>query len=178
MDSINKNQPEHNQRNLVDTMAIEKLRELVEKAETCFFSTSNNKGKASASRPMNVLKVADSGNLLFLSATDSHKNKEIALDPFVQLFFQASTHSGFLHLYGMASLSRDKELIKELWRAPLKTWFTEGEDDPRISVITFVPQEGYYWDNKHGNAIAGIKMLIGAAVGKTLDDSVEGRLSP
>jgi general stress protein 26 len=65
-----------------------------------------------------------------------------------------------------------------LWYPILKTWFTEGKDDPRISVITVDPQEGYYWDNKHGNAIAGIKIMIGAAIGKTLDDSIEGRLKP
>jgi len=49
-------------------------------------------------------------------------------------------------------------------------------DDPRITVIKIAPYEGYYWDTKHGSAIAGVKMLIGAAVGKTLDDSIEGRL--
>jgi len=32
------------------------------------------------------------------------------------------------------------------------------------------------WDNKHGNTVAGVKMLIGAALGKTLDDSIEGKL--
>ena len=58
----------------------------------------------------------------------------------------------------------------------LKTWFTEGKDDPRITVIAVSPSGGYYWDNKHGTAIAGIKMLIGAATGTTLDDSVEGTL--
>ena len=58
----------------------------------------------------------------------------------------------------------------------LRTWFTEGEDDPRITVIKVTPTEGYYWDTKHGNAVAGVKMLVGAVVGKTLDDSVEGRL--
>jgi hypothetical protein len=36
--------------------------------------------------------------------------------------------------------------------------------------------DGYYWDTKHGAAIAGAKMLVGAAIGKTLDDSVEGQL--
>ena len=59
----------------------------------------------------------------------------------------------------------------------LKTWFTEGEDDPRITVIEVEPEGGYYWDNKHGSIVAGIKMLIGAAIGKTLDDSIEGRLA-
>jgi hypothetical protein len=58
----------------------------------------------------------------------------------------------------------------------VKVWFTEGKDDPRISVIEFIPEEGYYWDTKHGKVVAGIKMMIGAAIGKTLDDSIEGKL--
>jgi general stress protein 26 len=58
----------------------------------------------------------------------------------------------------------------------LKTWFTQGIDDPRITVIKVVPSEGYYWDTKHGNLVAGIKMMLGAMLGKTLDDSIEGTL--
>jgi hypothetical protein len=38
-------------------------------------------------------------------------------------------------------------------------------------------EQGYYWDNKHGNAIAFVKMAAGAIMGKTLDDSIEGRLT-
>jgi len=40
----------------------------------------------------------------------------------------------------------------------------------RITVIHVTPSEGYYWTTKHGKATAGAKMLIGAAIGKTLDD--------
>ncbi|MES2565548.1 MAG: pyridoxamine 5'-phosphate oxidase family protein [Bacteroidota bacterium] len=178
MDSINKNQPEHNKSNLSGSKAIEKLKELVEKAETCFFSTFDLNSHANPTRPMSVLKVTDEGQLLFLSATDSHKNKELQADPMVQLYFQGSKHSDFLNLTGRASISKDKQIIEELWNPILKTWFTEGKDDARISVLTVDPQDGYYWDNKHGNAIAGIKIMIGAAIGKTLDDSIEGRLKP
>jgi len=35
---------------------------------------------------------------------------------------------------------------------------------------------GYYWDTKHGTVVAGAKILIGAMVGRTLDDSIEGEL--
>jgi hypothetical protein len=49
-------------------------------------------------------------------------------------------------------------------------------DDPRITAIIVDTQEGYYWDNKHGNAVAFAKMVTGAIVGKTLDDSIEGTL--
>jgi general stress protein 26 len=79
-----------------------------------------------------------------------------------------------MELSGTVSISTDRATIKSLWNPLIKTWFTGGVDDPRITVLAFEPLEGYYWDNKHGDAIAGIKMMIGAAIGKTLDDSVEG----
>jgi general stress protein 26 len=82
-----------------------------------------------------------------------------------------------LELSGHATISTDKAKIKELWEPILKTWFTGGLDDPRITVIKVEPSVGYYWDNKHGNAIAGIKMMAGAIVGKTLDDSIQGKLA-
>ncbi len=77
---------------------------------------------------------------------------------------------------GKATISRDKQRIKDLWQFVIGTWFTEGIDDPRITVIKVTPIEGYYWDNKHGNTIAGIKMLFGAMIQKTMDDSIEGEL--
>ena len=49
--------------------------------------------------------------------------------------------------------------------------------DPRITVIKVETSEGYYWDNKHGNTIAFLKMITGAATGKTLDDSIEGKVT-
>jgi general stress protein 26 len=164
MDSINKNQPENNHKDLSRTEAVKKIKELVEKAESCFFCTAVGIGESSGARPMSVQKVDEQGNLWFLSASDSHKN------------IQGSAHSDFLQLNGHASISTDKTKIKELWNPVLRTWFTEGEHDPRISVIKIAPLAGYYWDNKHGKAVAGIKMLIGAAIGKTLDDSIEGKL--
>ena len=176
MDSINQNQPEHNRENLRGADAVRRIKDVVKQAENCFFCTAVSTGPSSGVRPMNVRKVDDDGALWFLSARDSHKNAELARDPSVRLFFQGMKHSDFLHLAGRASVSSDKAKIRELWEPILRTWFTEGVDDPRITVIRFTPTEGYYWDNKHGNLVAGAKMLLGAATGKTLDDSIEGRL--
>src|ERR1051325_1611074 len=176
MDSINQQQPEHNRADLSGVEAVEKMKELVDKAKTCFFCTGVASNGSTATRPMSVQEVDDHGNLWFLSADDSHKNEELTRDPSVRLFFQASAHSGFLTLNGAASVSRDKGRIKELWEPLAKVWFTEGQDDPRITVIKVTPSDGYYWDTKHGAAIAGAKMLVGAAIGKTLDDSIEGHL--
>ena len=177
MDSINRNQPEENRADLSGADAIAKVKELAERAESCFFCTEVVARGSSRSRPMAVQQVDEQGRLWFLSASDSHKNEEVAADPAVHLYFQASAHAGFLSLTGTVRASRDQAKIEELWNPIMKTWFTEGRNDPRITVLRFTPREGYYWDTKHGKAIAGIKMLIGAAIGKTLDDSIEGRLS-
>ena len=177
MNSIDKNQPEDNRDDLQGERAIERIKDVVEKAKTCFFCTETPGWGSSGVRPMNVRKVDDQGNLWFLSAEDSHKNEELAHNPGVRLLFQGSPHSDFLFLTGQAAISRDKTKIRELWEPILRTWFTEGIDDPRITVIKVTPAEGYYWDNKHGNAVAGIKMLVGAMTGRTLDDSIEGRIT-
>ncbi|HTI58019.1 pyridoxamine 5'-phosphate oxidase family protein [Mucilaginibacter sp.] len=176
MNSINQQQIEENIENLEGTAAIDKIKELVGKTSTCFFCSNIKTGIPFSTRPMSVQKVDDDGNLWFLSADDSNKDMELKTDPFVQLLFQGSPHSDFLNLYGIASVSKDKQKIEEMWEPIMKTWFTGGKDDPRISVIRVEPSEAYYWDNKHGNAVAFLKMMVGAAIGKTLDDSIEGKL--
>lgn len=178
MNSIDRNQPEDNHEDLRGTEAVARIRHIVEKAETCFFCSAVAFGDTGGSRPMAVQQVDDDGTIWFLSAIDSLKNQEVAEDPHVTLYFQASPHSGFLVLDGLATLSRDRAMIDKLWRPLARTWFTGGKDDPRISVIRFTPQSGYYWDVKHGNAVAGIKMLIGAALRTTLDDSIQGTVKP
>lgn len=178
MDSINRNQPEENNEDLSGGESVKKIKEIIDASPSCFFCTHAAQGPSSGARPMSVQQVDEEGNIWFLSASDSFKNQEIALNPQVNLYFQGSKHSEFLHLRGQATVLHDKSKIEELWNFILKTWFTDGVNDPRISVIKVTPQEGYYWDTKHGMVVAGVKMLIGAVMGKTLDDSIEGRILP
>jgi general stress protein 26 len=176
MNSIDRNQPEDNYEDLQGQEAVKKIKEMVEQAENCFFCSAVTKGESSGDRPMNVRQVDDEGNLWFLSANDSRKNQELAVDPSVKLYFQGSKHSDFMQLDGQATISTDREKIKELWSSMAQVWFTEGIDDPRITVIKVTPTSGYYWDTKHGLAVAGVKMLLGTVLRKTMDDSVQGKL--
>jgi general stress protein 26 len=176
MDSINRNQPETNHQNLSGIKAVEQIRTIVESAGSCFLCSAIHAGESNGARPMSVRKVDDDGNLWFLSAVDSHKNQEISVDSHVRLYFQGSSHSDFMYLNGTATVTRDRAKIDELWHPLIKTWFTEGKDDPRITVIKVTPTDGYYWDTKHGDMVAGLKMVVGAAISKTLDDSIEGKL--
>jgi general stress protein 26 len=44
-------------------------------------------------------EIDDEGNFWFLSAVDSHKNKEILEYPSLQMLFQGYSYSGFLSIY-------------------------------------------------------------------------------
>lgn len=176
MNSINQNQEEKNQENLDSASSVKKIKELVDIAKTCFLTTEVSSPQSYGTRPMTVQQVDDAGVIWFLVANDSHAYEDMAANPKVKLHFQGSAHSDFLYLEGQAELLADQSKIKELWEPIMKTWFTEGENDPRIAIVKFNPSNGYYWDTKHGNYIAGLKMMIGAVIGKTMDDSIEGEI--
>ena len=177
MNSIHKNQPEENMKDLHGEEAVKKMKKLTDKASSCFFCTDIQTGKPFSVRPMALQEIDEEGNMWFLSASDSHKDHELFKDPHVQLLFQGSDYSDYLNIYGTAFISKDKQRIKDLWKPIMKTWFTEGINDPRISVIKVEPSEGYYWDTKHNMAIGLIKRVAGAIMGKTLDDSIEGKIN-
>ncbi len=176
MNSIDQNQKEDNLENLLGQEGIEKVKELVNKASTCLFCTAIETDKPFETRPMAPQKVDDNGTIWFLSAKDSYKNLELLKNPKAQLLFQGSSYSNYLSLYGTVKISQDKVKIHELWEPTMKTWFTEGEEDSRITVLEFIPVEGYYWDTKNGIALATVKRLFGAIIGETYDDSIQGTI--
>ncbi|WP_348825442.1 pyridoxamine 5'-phosphate oxidase family protein [Flavobacterium aestuarii] len=161
-------------KNLRDSAAVQKIKDLAENIKTCMFCTYN--GDRLCSRPMSAQKVDDDGNLWFLSDKTSVKNHEILENSKVELFFSAP-HDQFLTLHGHATILYDREIIKELFTPIVKVWMPEGEDDPNLSVIKVVPEEGYYWNNKNGRVVAAAKMTVAFITGKTMDDGIEGNLN-
>jgi general stress protein 26 len=164
-------------KNLTHQEAIDKFKELVKHESICLFTTCLTEVPLTT-RPMSVQEVCDQGNFWFLSSSDSDKNFEIEDDPRVQLFISNPTKFEFLSVYGRASISRDREKIDKYWNDFAKAWFPEGKEDPRVTVIKVVPEEGFYWDTKDGKLVSMIKILASAVTGKTLEEGVEGTISP
>lgn len=163
-------------KNFSGTEAIKKLKELAEDARTCMLTTFTAQ-KPMPSRPMALQEVDEQGSLWFMSAASSNKNKELAVDPSIQLFFGNSSANEYLSIYGTATVSQDKAKIKELWNPYVKVWFQEGPDDPDLTLIEVKPDSCSYWDTKHNKMVAWAKMAASMVTGKTMDDGVEGKLS-
>lgn len=176
MASVDQNPVAQNHQDLRGNSAIEKIRTMVSSTKTGFFCTAATVVGSSGARPMRVQEVDAEGNLWFLSAVDTHKDEELRLDPRVRLYFQSAANGDFLEINGYGSVSQDREKIAQLWQPAMKNWFTEGQDDPRISVIKVRVEDGHYWETRHGFVIGGVKILLGAVTGNPMDDSVEGEL--
>lgn len=160
-------------KNLDYSEAIAKIKDLAEEIDICVFCTYE--GDRLQARPMSTQKVDDEGNVWFLSDKKSDMNRQILADNEVELLY-AKGYDRYLVLHGTAEILYDKEKIKELWKPHVKIWFTEGVDDPRISVIKVKYDDGHYWDTKNGKIVQLSKMAASLITGKTMDDGIEGDL--
>ena len=163
-------------KDLEGRQAIDKLKELATKVRTCLFCT-NVKGIPFETRPMATLEVDDDGNIWFLSGKESNKNQEInTQDDKVQLIYSDPSSSDFMSISGRADVYYDREKIEELWNPVARSYFVEGKNDPSATVIKVSPDEGYYWDTKHGKMVQLMRMAAGSLLRTDIDDSIEGHL--
>lgn len=154
---------------------VSKIKTIVDHTNTCMFCTGLEEIPFST-RPMATQEVDDDGNIWFLSGKDSHKNQDVQQDHQVQLIYANPDKSEYLSVTGMATIYTDREKIEAVWSPMAKAWFTEGKDDPNLTVIRVRPQQGYYWDTKNGKMVSLIKIAAGAITGTTMDDGIEGKL--
>ncbi len=157
--------------------AIEKLKELVTEIKICLFCSNLKTDDGSTCRPMSAIKVCDQGNIWFFSEMSSDKNKEIAQNENVQLFFSSPSKSSYLVVNGKAEIIVDKTKIEELWTPLAKIWFKGGKDDPDISIIKVKPTNCYYWDTDGNRMINFLKMIASVATGTNLITGKEGALT-
>jgi general stress protein 26 len=163
--------------NLHNTEAIDKLKSLVNEINICLFCTNLKTDDGATCRPMSAIKVCDQGNIWFFSEKNSDKNKAIAADKVVQLFFSHPGKSSYLVVNGAAEIRVDPSKIDELWTPAAKIWFKEGKDDPTISIIKVKPTTAYYWDTDGNRMINFLKMVASVATGTSLVNGVEGTLN-
>jgi len=163
--------------NLINKEAIEKLKSLVDDIIICLFCTDLKTDDGSTCSPMSAIKVCDQGNIWFFSEKDSDKNKAIASDKNVQLFFSHPEKGSYLVVNGEAQIILDKKKVVELWTPVAKIWFKEGKDDPNISIIKVTPTTAYYWDTDGNRMINFIKMVASVVTGKNFVDGEEGSIT-
>src|SRR4051812_43303268 len=120
---------------------LEKFYALVEEIEIAMMTTRRRDGHLE-SRAMANQKRAAGADLWFVAADGAGKIQDIEADPHVNLAYYKDRTREWISVSGLASLSRDRAKIRELYASDWKAWFADDgdprhgtPDDPRIVLI-------------------------------------------
>jgi general stress protein 26 len=120
---------------------IEKLYELIDDIDTAMMTTRRADGHL-RSRAMANQKRAAGADLWFVCRQGSAKLADLAQDPHLNLTYYKDGSREWVSVSGLATVTRDRAKIRELYAADWKMWFgEEGDslhgtpDDPRIVLI-------------------------------------------
>ena len=149
---------------LAGDAAVAKVRKLLPSFRAAMFVTGVASGDVIHSRPLALLGDPSifGGTLWFFADDRSPKVYELAVDTKVSLFFQSDADSRYMQLDGTASLSMDKNKMRELFTPVVKAYFPEGVDDPHLTLIRFDARSGAYWESPGGvlHAVAALATAI------------------
>lgn len=94
------------------------------------------------SRAMATQKRASGADLWFVTLEDTPKLRDLAADPHVNLAYYKDRTREWISVSGIATLTRDRGKIHELYAADWKAWFPKEndprhgtKDDPRMLLI-------------------------------------------
>ncbi|RLQ88046.1 pyridoxamine 5'-phosphate oxidase family protein [Notoacmeibacter ruber] len=142
-----------------------KVVELVKQARSCMFGTYTREG-LHHSRPMAAVSHEYGDELWFFTSAESRKIGEIEADPRVTLHYSDDDNKNWVSAVGRASIHNDRQKIEELWSEPVRTWFPDGTDDPRLRLIRVELETAEYWDSPSSAIVYGFGYLKAAVTGK------------
>ena len=106
---------------------LEPLYEMIDKLEIAMMTTRRPDGHLE-SRAMATQRRAEGADLWFVASEGSGKLREIEDDPHVNLAYYKDRTREWISISGIATTSRDKDIIRQLWAPDWKMWFPEEGD--------------------------------------------------
>jgi general stress protein 26 len=120
---------------------LEKLYHHIDDIEIAMMTTRRDDGHLQ-SRAMATQKRAAGADLWFVTLEETQKVRDLAADPHVNLSYYKDRTREWVSVSGIATLTRDRRKIEELYAPDWSAWFPkEGDprhgtkDDPRMVLI-------------------------------------------
>jgi general stress protein 26 len=97
-------------------------------------------------RPLEARPDRNGGSIFFVTDIHSSKEDEIETAPDVGLVFIDSTSKAYLSITGRASVMRDVDRTKAVWRKTDGVWWPGGPSDPDVCLLRIEPLTAELWD--------------------------------
>ena len=168
---------------------LQKFYDLIDEIKVAMMTTRRPDGHLE-SRPMANQKHASGADLWFVTDEGSAKVRDLEHDSHVNLAYYHEGSYEWVSASGVATLSRDRDKIRELYAADWKAWFgQEGDprhgtpEDPRIVLIGVSVQAAVFLEVNKPKPVVVFELVKGwltgarAEAGKT-HQLKEPHLSP
>lgn len=162
---------------------IKELHELVQDIEIALMTTRRPDGFL-VTRPMATQKQEHIAHLWFVTDIETLKVDEIHADPSVNLGYYNPKTREWVSVSGIATITQDREKIRELYQPDWKAWFAEeggnrdgGPDDPRLALILVHAHLVTYMKSKYSRPRVLFEIARGIATGTQPDVGREEHLS-
>ena len=132
---------------------VDDLYDLIDGIEVAMLTTRRSDGQL-VSRAMQTQRRTAGADLWFVTSIDSNAFEELAFDPHVNLSYYRDRTREWVSVSGKAILSRDRDLIRGLYKPDWNIWFRREHpddkkagtpDDPRIALILVEAQAVTYF---------------------------------
>jgi general stress protein 26 len=143
------------------------LKSLIEDIKIGMLTTEDDDGTL-RSRPLQTVGVDDNGSLWFFTSATSPKVAESKADGGrVNVSYANPAKQDYVSVSGKATITRDREKMKQLWTKWVEAFFPKGLNDPDLALLRVDIEKAEYWDAP-GSAIGRAYGLAKAlAAGKT-----------
>ena len=120
---------------------LEKLYNHIDDIEIAMMTTRRADGHLH-SRAMATQKRVNGADVWFVTLEETAKLRDLAADPHVNLSYYKDRTREWISVSGIATITRDREKIHELYASDWAAWFPKEEDprhgtkdDPRMVLI-------------------------------------------
>lgn len=152
---------------MINSEEAKQLWELVKPLKTAMLVTS--KDDLLQGRPMHLVQSEFDGDFYFFTEAPSEKTDEINQNHEVCLIFSCPKDQTYVSVSGQAILSRDQNLINQLWNPFVAAWFPQGKNDPSVALLKVQTYQAEYWQGK-GNRVTQLYKYSKALITGTRPD--------
>jgi general stress protein 26 len=162
---------------------LDKFYALIDDIEIAMMTTRRPDGHLE-SRPMANQKPAAGADLWFVTAEGTAKVRDLEFDPHVNLAYYKDRTREWISVSGLATLSRNRQKIHELYAPDWKFWFPDDgdprhgtPDDPRFVLIGVDIQAAMFLEVNQPQPVVLYEIVKGWMTGDTPELGVTHKLA-
>jgi general stress protein 26 len=143
--------------------SVDHVWSLMEEIKIAMVITHENGGDQLRARPMAAHPAREENAIYFLTDAAAGKIGEVNHNDNVCLAFADVKGQKFVSVTGQASVSSDRDKIKQLWSIAEKAFWSDAAD-PAIRVLRVAPDDAEYWQSP-GTVVSCVKMIVAGLTG-------------